>query len=174
MVRENAHVGRRCSADQAMLNMVVWTSNLSTSFSIVQQGSGPVNTLAWVPDDVLRANVLVRNSTAALPTQWSPPLGGGIALLRSQIPSGALRAVAIVLNTDGTPSPVVHQHDRKPWLWDPLMEWADGVAREVCNRFAGPPHDGLGGLWPRRLVKKNASSAITMDECLRGQPSTGR
>jgi len=149
------------NSDQGMLNWAVHTSNLSVPFSVVGQGIGPVNTLRWVPDDVLLANVLVRNTSAPQPPErWGFPQEGGLPMTRAVVAAGSMHAVPTVLNGDGLPSAVVHQHDRKPFLWDPMMRWASAVARATCERYMTPPQP---------------SEAMTFEDCIAGrEPGTGR
>ena len=110
---------------------------------------------------VLLANVLVRNTSAPQPPErWGFPQEGGLPMTRAVVGAGSMHAVPTVLNGDGLPSAVVHQHDRKPFLWDPMMRWASAVARATCERYMTPPRP---------------SEAMTFEDCIAGrEPGTGR
>ena len=94
---------------------------------------------------VLMANVPVRNTSAPHPPgetesdRWSFPQEGGLPMTRATLVAGSMHAVPTVLNGDGLPSAVVHQHDRKPFLCEPMVRWASAEARATCERYVAQP-----------------------------------
>ena len=124
---------------------------------------------------VLLANVLVRNTSAPQPPErWGFPQEGGLPMTRAVVAAGSMHAVPTVLNGDGLPSAVVHQHDRKPFLWDPMMRWASAVARATCERYMTQPQPVTNHPSEGTRRPTGAAVAMTFEDCIAGrEPGTG-
>lgn len=95
-------------------------------------------------------------------------------MTRAVVAAGSMHAVPTVLNGDGLPSAVVHQHDRKPFLWDPMMRWASAVARATCERYMTQPQPVTNHPSEGTRRPTGAAVAMTFEDCIAGrEPGTG-